>query len=356
MTTTFLDYIDWRGDLSFENSPFNIVDSLILTRFTYLPLDNLADYSTPHTIKTLYATYQTTQEHPFDFLFENDAVLFEKMANAPRFQHLTVQHFTHVIHEEKEVQFCAMLIHLDEKTTYVAFRGTDTSLVGWKEDFNMAFQTVVPAQNLSRAFMESYSRDCHENIIVGGHSKGGNLAIYSALFTSESVQDKIIAIHNFDGPGFNAHLKTSEHYPLLKDKILSFVPETAIVGFLLNHEITPKIVKSSAKSAVQHDTYTWEIKRTDFTYLDETSDESKKITQTFQSVLTDYTSEELSFLVNTFFQLLAATGIKDFRDITKTTPSQLFNALKTYNSLTKEETAKLQQFISFIIGALLSRK
>lgn len=354
--SNFLDYITWRGDLSFRQDNFNIIDSLILSRFVYLPLDDIVT-DTPITIAESYAQYTKLQRQNSDaVVMDLDNVLFEKLASSKRFKNLALQHFTHLLDEEREVQFCAMLAHLDYQTTYILFRGTDNSLFGWKEDFNMAFQTTIPSQNFARAFVLSHVNDLKERVIFGGHSKGGNLAIYSAIFAHDIDTKRIKAIYNFDGPGFNPELELNERYKLLKSSIKTFIPESAIVGVLMNYMSNYKIVTTDAKGFAQHDTYSWLVEGNQLIYASSRTKKSKHIEAAFQHVLKDYETDDLKTIINTFYNLLIFANIKDIRDFNTETPQKLLAILKGYRSLDKKSSTLVQNFVQTFIGLLITGK
>lgn len=354
--SNFLDYITWRGDLSFRQDSFNTIDSLILTRLAYLPLDNIVTEQ-PITLSAAYEKYTALNRQNSDaVIMAVDNLLFEKLATSKRFKKLSLQHFVHISNEEKQVQFCAMLVHLDYRTTYILFRGTDNTLFGWKEDFNMAFESVIPSQNFAQVFVTTYIDSLRENLIFGGHSKGGNLAIYSALFADKIETKRIKAIYNFDGPGFNPDLELNDRYALLKACIKTFIPETAVVGILMNHTTNYKVIQSDAKGFAQHDTYSWQIEGCQLLYSPNRSKESKLIESAFKQVMKDYSKNDLSLIINTFYELLVSANIKDIRDFNTETPQKLLAILKKYRSLDKKSSQTVQKFIQTFIGLLITRK
>lgn len=354
--SNFLDYMTWRSDLSLRQDSFNTIDSLILTRFSYLPLDDIVT-GTPITIACAYTHYKQLKRDESDaVLMALDNVLFEKMAASKRFKNMTLQHFTHITNEDKEVQFCGMFVHLDDRTTYVLFRGTDYSLVGWKEDFNMAFSSTIPSQNLARAFVMSHADDLRERILFGGHSKGGNLAIYSALFAHTIDTNRIKCIYNFDGPGFNENLEFNERYALIKPAIKTFIPESAIVGVLMNYMSNYKVVRSDTKGFMQHDTYSWLVEGCHFNYVPTTDKDSRRIEKLFKRLLKEYTKDDLKIIINTFYHLLVSANIKDIRDFNNETLSKLLALLKNYHSLDKHSSEIVQKFIQTFITLLITGK
>lgn len=352
----FLDYITWRGDLSLRQDSFNAVDSLILSRFAYLPLDNIVS-NTPITIADAYTQYIALERHNSnDVIMPLDNLLFEQTASSKRFKNFTIQHFTHLLDKKRQVQFCAMLIHLDDHTTYILFRGTDNTLFGWKEDFNMAFEPIIPSQNFARAFVLSHINDLKERIIFGGHSKGGNLAIYSAIFTHAIDTKRIKTIYNFDGPGFNDELEFNERYKLLKPLIKTFIPQTAIVGLLMNYMSNYKVIQSSAKGFAQHDTYSWLVKGSDFIYVPKIDKESQRLENAFKTVLKDFQKDDLKIIINTFYDMLISANITDVRDFNEETLQKLIALAHRYRTLDKRSSTLVKKFIQTFIRACITQK
>lgn len=354
--SNFLDYITWRGDLSLRQDNFNTIDSLILSRFVYLPLDNIVT-DIPITVADAYKQYiQLERQNSQTVIMDLDNVLFEKMALSKRFKNITLQHFQHITNEEKQIQFCGLLAHLDYRTTCVLFRGTDNSLFGWKEDFNMAFETTIPSQEFARHFVTSHVNDLRERILFSGHSKGGNLAIYSAVFSNDIDTKRIKTIYNFDGPGFNPNLQLNARYTALKPTIKTFIPESAIVGVLMNYMSNYKIITTDAKGFAQHDTYSWLVEGAQLIYAPNRTKESKRIENAFQHVLNEYATQDLETIINTFYDLLLSANIKDVRDFNTETPQKLLAILKSYRSLDKNSSSLVQKFVQTFIGLLITGK
>ena len=195
-----LDYLDWRGDLTFEQSPFNEVDNLILACFSYLDLDEMAEVKNGNTlsVEELFAAF-SRQEMKKDLkaesaFLQNTPVLLEKMACAERFRKCTVGGFVNEILSSQAQQFAAVTIGLDDGTTYISFRGTDDTIVGWKEDFNLS-NGVVPSHRKALGYLETHGTYIQSMLRIGGHSKGGNLAMYAAMQCSDILQEKLLSVY-----------------------------------------------------------------------------------------------------------------------------------------------------------------
>lgn len=340
---TLFDYLQWRGDLSFRQSGFNIIDSLILSRFSYLPFDGIL-HKKPLSISELGTLFFTKngKKHP-DIVLPQDITLLEALMTSKRFKNLRVQHYQNRIDVKLEQQFSAITIQLDAHTTYVAFRGTDKTLVGWKEDFNMAFEKRIPSQRCAINYLKLISSDCRARIIIGGHSKGGNLALYSGLFAPQNIKEKIIAIHNFDGPGFHNDLLTTPRYQQRRHLMQTFLPETAIVGTIFHHDHSITVVKSNATGLLQHDTFTWQVTHNNFVSVEKTDHNSEKVQNSLNALLKHLKAAERQKVVNTIYNIFVDTGISSLTDFQKLDFSTIKHIIHSMQTLSKEDKILLQQ-------------
>ena len=189
-------------------------------------------------------------------------ILYPVLANSVRFGNLYISDFINKKDVEQEKQFSAITVHLPNDYIYVAFRGTDNTIVGWREDLNMCFSDTVPSQIDAVNYLNSIAKKYdNENlkIFVGGHSKGGNLAIYAAAFCDLKFQEKIVTVYNNDGPGFSENIVDTEEYRRILPKIQTFMPQTSIIGRLLNHKEKIIILESTQTGIMQHDLYSWQV-------------------------------------------------------------------------------------------------
>ena len=226
-------YLHWRGDLSFAQAPFCPVDNLIFCCLSYLNWGIPASGSTPETaisLKDAAAYWEHLPESLQQTRVPLDLQLLQQAANSTRFGSVRLFRYMESFQEQQEQQFSATTFLLDNDTAYVAFRGTDNTLVGWKEDFNMSFQSEVPSQTAAAAYLQEFSALPIHHILVGGHSKGGNLAVFAAVKAPPVLQARIQAVYNNDGPGFCSDILHSVAYYQILHKVHTFVPEASIVG------------------------------------------------------------------------------------------------------------------------------
>jgi len=311
------DYIAWRGDLSFKQSAFNDADNIILARLSFLPFDNIVP-SLLHPQKEKITLAEAGVEllaanhEGLEFNLKDDLRLLKDTVQSRRFRNMRLFAYINHIDEQDEKQFAAMCIEVGDGTTYVSFRGTDKSLVGWKEDFNMSFMSEVPGQKQAINYLEYVAEFCSEKIRVGGHSKGGNLAVYSSAFCDPAVQERLVRIYNNDGPGFHEEVLDDPGFSAILGRVNTFVPQTSIVGMLLEHEEKYTIVKSSETGFFQHDLYSWQVMGKELVCLDKVTQSSRFIDQTLKAWLRSMDTEKRGEFVDALFSVIASTGVKTF--------------------------------------------
>lgn len=317
-----LDYIAWRGDLTFWQDPFNEVDSLIFAVLSYVDLEltNLKiDFAHRVTIKQAgeaFATLHADEKLSAGRIIPDDIfVLFDEMSRVKRYRDLYLSCYVNQIDEKEEYQFSALTIELPVDEIYIAFRGTDDTIVGWKEDFNMSFKAPVPSQLEAVTYVAKVAALKQGKIRLGGHSKGGNLAAYATAFVEPSVQMRMLSTHSFDGPGFSNEIFESKRYRLVARVIQTIVPQSSIIGMLLEHEDTYRIVASKQAGIMQHDPFSWEILGKNFVYVDDISASAYRFDKTLRNFILSMNFEEKEKFVETFFMLLNETGAKTLSDI-----------------------------------------
>lgn len=349
------DYLDWRGDLTFDEAEFNEVDSMILAWLSYAALDGIvpAECSETNTITIEEASAQFLKTHDVDKILresvsftKTSVLMLQKLAASERFRMLRLTGFVNQIDYKKETQFCAMTVLLQKNRYAVVFRGTDEHLISWKEDFNMSFLPVIPAQNMALSYLEDVADRIRGKLYVCGHSKGGNLAVYAGVRASYRTRRKILDIYNHDGPGFYDINGLGDAYEEMLPRIHSFVPETAVVGMLLERVGEHKVVKSSNKGLLQHDAMSWEVLGTKFVTVNSVSDASRVVNDILKNWLKEISNEERENFVDTLYKILEASQARSIDDLNAEKGRIANVLLKEYNDLSKETKNMLGKTIS----------
>jgi len=351
-----IDYLDWRGDITLRQSPFNEVDNLILSNLSYGRFDGIVP-GLSHAAE-FCSMQKAAAEHagkePFDVL-KFDALapeylpkMLPKMAAAPRFSTAQLSGFATCTDFEIEMQFAAVTIHLEDGSLFVSYRGTDDSLVGWKEDFNLSFLDTIPSQRAAVQYLEEVAESYPRRPIrVGGHSKGGHLAVYAAVNCNKKVQKRILQVYNNDGPGFTPEFFAQEGYSRISERIVTLVPESSIVGMLMEHEEDYEVVCSSDKGLWQHVAFSWEVLGTSFVRAQEAAPEEKLYNQTLRETLAAMSADQRRDFIEALYSLLTAGGdidqlqdfwfektksaaalVKNFGSMDKATRKVLFDVLE----------------------------
>ncbi|MGN1368223.1 MAG: DUF2974 domain-containing protein [Aristaeellaceae bacterium] len=342
-----MDYLAWRGDITLNYSPFNNLDSLILATLSYLTFPE-----EPSLIRDLGIEAPPTEPHHFSIFHESRAML-SAAAMTQRFASVRVHHPVSIVDPEQDMQFAAVTFDLPDGTHYIAFRGTDNTLVGWREDFNMAFESPVPAQSAAVRYLEEAASLAEGPLMLGGHSKGGNLAVYAAAHASPAVQNRIRTVYSFDGPGLDDATMVSEGYAAIARRIRSFVPQQSVVGLLMAYHPEYTVVKSSGVGILQHDSFTWQMLGTDFIVVTELDVSSQLVDHTVHEWLSRISPDKRRVFITTIFDILEASGASTVSELVKDVPTHLpaiHKALQKVDFVTaKMILSLLGQFVS--IGA-----
>lgn len=341
-----IDYVAWRGDLPFSISPFNDVDALILAELSYIDYADVVPEDMRKTITLSEAAKRYFEMRPYregalgvlvpDVLQD----LLLKAGDSRRFGDIGLSGYVNKIDEDIEEQFSAVTFTVDDKRRYVALRGTDDTIVGWKENFNMSYMFPVPAQTDAAMYLEKAAAAKEGDIIVGGHSKGGNLAVYAAEYCGEDTQKRIISVYNFDGPGFPTQQTANANYIAVRERVTTILPKSSLVGILLEHEKNFRIVTSTASGKGQHDATTWQVTRDGFIYTNGLDRRSLRNDESLHSWISSMNIEERRVMVEKMFALrnnVDATTLTELsRDITKILPK----FLKTFDKDTRQVLMK----------------
>ncbi len=317
-----LDYLVWRGDVPLSLSPWNDVDSLIASTLSYMsyPLEP---------VLLLDAATRLPPLPPIEINFVKESrALLSAAGMTERFAGLLLHHAAARTNLETDMQFAAVTLDLPDGTHFVAFRGTDNTIVGWREDFNMAFESPVPAQTAAVQYLTQVAGDTDGPLILGGHSKGGNLAVYAAAHADPAIQQRIRAVYSFDGPGLDDATMVSDGYAAIARRIRSFVPQSSVVGLLLAYHPEYTVVKSDALGLLQHDTFTWQVLGTRFVEVPDVDVGSQLVNQTVHTWLSRVTPDERRRFVDTLFDLLEATGAMTMKELMTDVPGRAAGILK----------------------------
>ena len=358
------EYLVWRGDITFDEVPLNTVDALLLSQLSYLNLHGIIGKAERKKECTLAQAakrfWQIHTEEEFEdclsFAVRSAGVLLRDMAKTKRFGELILRNYENRNDLTMEEQFTALEIVLGKRESFISFGGTDDSLIGWKEDFNMCFLSPIPAQLDAKSYLESVLLGSGRKVYIGGHSKGGNLAVYSAVKCKKLFRRGILRVFNFDGPGFNKEFIESERYQEMKERIETWVPESSVVGMLLEHEEDYQVVKSSQTGFLQHDATSWEVLGPEFIRLPAVKESSRRMAAGVKEWMSGLSPEELELFGEKIYEVFTATDAKTLADLNKDRWKSVKAIIQSFNAVDKKTKDMLIDLIKAMVAANMKKE
>lgn len=310
--SNIFDYLQWRGDLDFNSNKVNEIDIVILTQIAILNLKGIIPEINEDASINIADAYEVFHKDGRDkkrigLIIPNTIIrAFNKIHKTPRFKHIEAMHYIEDISIEKEEQISATTFKISENEYVICFSGTDDTIIGWKENFNMMYKFPVPAQECAREYVNKVMH-LHPSakFYISGHSKGGNMALYSTYTCDDDVFKRIITTYNYDGPG----LSTKDEDFFIESrtkKIISIVPQSSVVGVLFDHKEKISYIRSIQNGAYQHDVFSWLVKCTDFVYEKDLTKEGIAIRDKTKEVMSEMSELEKEKFANNLYLLLSA--------------------------------------------------
>ncbi len=364
MKGTIIDYLKEYADVSLKDEPMNDVDSLVLCQFSYLKFDGLVPLVTENGRSV---SLQQLYEHPnYEKLYgderyeKENRALFEAMRKCVRFRNMKLNCYINIIEAQAdfETQFSAVTFLLEDGTMYVAFRGTDETMVGWKEDFNMAFLSPVPGQEFAVKYLNMVTARLPRDFYVGGHSKGGNLAVYAAMNCYPQARDRIRKIYSMDGPGFRPEVLEKCDFGQIEERTCKILPHSSLVGMLFEKDIRYQVVESRTFGLAQHNPFTWLVKDGHFVTVSDIYESRRFMDDTLNEWILSLDEQSLRTFVDTLFQILAASESDNLIDFTANLKRSMTGILGAMKDLDEDTQKGLRQAVKalFEIGGLRIRQ
>lgn len=313
-TLNLIDYAE-REILPFSEKPPTPVDELILSWFSYLKLPPKLDAARSwQGIKVIDTFRIDCFDNMYGELWDSDssARLLRAMAANPRYREIEVFGYRSCFDEDEEKQFAAVSLRLTPDLVYVSYRGTDSSFVGWKEDFNLSFLYPVPSQEEAARYLDEIALHTTGRMIAGGHSKGGNLAVYAAMHCSESTLKRIDHVCSHDGPGFPEAIFSDGSFDRVAPLVEKILPRSSIVGMLLEHQEDYRIIKSSNFSVMQHDPFSWVVEGDDFVEVEGRTAGARYMDITLNTWVKSLTNGERERVIGVVYKLVEELEVESF--------------------------------------------
>ncbi len=358
-----LDYLDWRGDLTLEQDPFNEVDNLILAELSFVNFQGIVpgpgEGKGVALSRAAAAFFRRPEHRPGELSMgvlvpDEIPLMLEKMAATPRFRDLALSGYTQHLDEKKGEQFAALTIDTGDGL-YLSFRGTDDTLAGWREDFLMACRPEVPAQRRALEYLRTVAAAFpRRKLRPGGHSKGGNLAVYAATFAPAAVQRRIRAVYSNDGPGFFQDIFSLPQYVRLDGRVISIVPKSSVVGMLMEHEEDYTVVDSDQQGLMQHDGFSWQVRGNRFVRLGQVTRQGSVVNAEIRDWLRSIPMEKRENFADGLYQVLSASGAATLTDLKEDSLRAALAMVRAMKELDKETRDGLVRFVGLVFkGNLL---
>lgn len=347
-----IDYIEWRGDLTFEKSPFNEVDNLLLSTAAFIDFHGIVSadpWGMPVKLSVCAEKYRA--KYP-EGRYYGVAIpgeiekVFRKMAASTRFSDIYITCYVSDLNEKEEKQFGAVTMVLPDNSIFISYRGTDDTITGWREDFNLSHTFPVPSQEAALSYLETVASFHRGNIRLGGHSKGGNLAVYAAAMCRGEIKKRIINAFSNDGPGFVEEFIRSEEFRSVEERVITYVPQSSVVGMLLYHSEDYHVIESKAQLGIlQHDPLSWKVLGTSFVHLKKLSEVGERHRNSFRTVLDGMDTDRRRRFTDIVFEIIAATEAKTLTELSEGKLRNAMIMLKAFNELSREEKEEILSFV-----------
>ncbi len=362
MPDKYADIFDYviKEDKPFSERPFGNADSMVLSELSYLKMEKIVRKPSLLSLAMPFSALMISER--LKLLLENvrDADKVEKLARAVassrRFGSMKVNYAESRFSAEEENQFAAVTYFLDDGTAFAAFRGTDNTIVGWRENFNMAYKPFVPAQEDSVEYLEKVAVITHQPLRVGGHSKGGNLAVYAAANSKSKIQDRILGVYSLDGPGFKRAIFEDPEYLRIGAKVHRLMPTGTMIGTLLTQSDDYLVVESEGEGFGQHSLYNWRFDGDELVYADKLSDDAVRFDRMIDSWVGMLTNEQLEGTVNTVFGMIDEIEADSFDDVMEYLGSGELNALKAYRMIEPDKRGQAVNIVTALGKAFISSR
>ena len=351
-----LDYIRASQFDSIYEKPLNNLDLLALTELSYLPFDDLVtgecDLSLGIRLDHLAQAFDSKYTDgfpPFSMVTKNRLTLLSLLAQSNRFKYVKAFAYVNDYNLDQQKQFAVLSYAFNRETYVTSFRGTDDTIIGWKEDCHMTYMKEIPAQSSALNYLTQLLEKIPGHFFVTGHSKGGNLALYASSQRPTNLQEQVAAVLAFDAPGLHQSIIQSAGYQAIEDRIRPIIPQNSIVGMMLETPKNAQIVHSTTIGLLQHISFSWEIDGDDFKFVPSLTDNSVQMDQTLKTWTASLSDQELQDFFDIFFGVFIEAGIHRFSDITIDTPQKIQQVIENSQRLTAEEQAMVNKLIRQLV-------
>lgn len=332
------------GEWSLDDHPFDALDALVLSQLVYLPMEGYLDGGGSCTVEEAWDFLEANVDpEGFDRFQKKRWRLFECCAGLQRYRHWRLCDYVNQIDTEREMQFCACTYRLPGGLSCVAFRGTDLTVVGWKEDFNMCYMTV-PSQHEAAEYVRRAALRTQDELLLCGHSKGGNLSVFAGATADEATARRIRRIYAYDAPGVDEDTLGSPGYAGVSERIESYLPESSVVGMLLNYHPVYTVVEARTVGILQHDAMTWQVENGAFVTLAGVDMTGRITDEAMHAWLAGMDLEQRRLLVDTLYNVVDAAQAELVTDLATDwleSAGRMLEAIRGLDAKVKRDVVKM---------------
>lgn len=353
---TLVDYLKWRSDIEMSQDGFNPVDNVVLSSISYLNFDVILNQ--PNETKSLstladeYFSIHKNKKSKNKDLLAGVPEIFSLAAYSKRYENIVIRNYVNHIDKEKVLQFSAMEFVLPDGTSYISFRGTDDTIIGWQEDFLLAV-TEVQSEIEAVAYLNYVASLSNNKLRVAGHSKGGHLAIYAAALCTGENQSRILEIYSNDGPGFTKEFVNTYEVGLISEKVTHIIPEDSVVGMIMEPIGKTLVVKSTNKKVMQHDQLSWCVEKNHFVEADSPTKNSMAIHKSTLQWINSFNTDEKIKFINELFEILKAPGYQKMSELQNGGIHAITAMTKQLNHSSAETRDKLKTLLKLLIPEII---
>ena len=339
-----IDYVKKYGEKTFSELSFTEVDSLILSQLSYLKYDTVIPYDTDLYLNSLAKSPSFNDLFTYKPYEKSNRQLYALCRESSRFSRILLRDYVNITEKEKEIQFSAIAFILSEDLAYIAFRGTDDTIIGWHEDFNMAYKSPVPAQLYAVSYLNNFAGKSSQNFYIGGHSKGGNLAVYSCAKCDPDYQSRIKRIYTHDSPGFKNGVISEQEMAVIEKKIRKTVPKASLVGMLMPIEENYDVVDCRSFGLGQHNPFNWKVSGHRFKKQSSIYKHTEVQNESLNQWLNEMTEGETEIFVETLFDTLDQAKLNSLSELNDNFPDVLRRLRQAVENMDTEKKKLMERF------------
>ncbi len=345
------DHVVAIGHKTLEERPFDELDALVLTQIVYMPMEGFLDHGERATIQELWIFLSGAYPDSFTDPFQRKRyALTELCATQPRYERWEIHDYVNTIDVQREMQFAVCAFDMPMGQMAIAYRGTDLTLAGWKEDLNMSFM-VVPSQQEAVEYLQRVAAQNGHALLLAGHSKGGNLAVYAGANADGDTRDRVQRIYSFDGPGMDEDTLASIGYELVRERIQSYIPQSSVVGMLLHYHPVYTVVYGKSLGILQHDAMTWQVKDGAFIALENLNFTGRLTDEAIHTWLKEMDMDSRRMLVDTLYQVVAASQAETVNGLVHEWHESARRMLEALRELDPEARHDVRKMLGMLFSA-----